>query len=109
MATDRKATRRYTTVLGKMPVSFLDCRDMRHAWKRLDGYHPFGESDQKKYVARKLVCTRCGCERTDVINVQTFDRISTSYHYPTGYQIKNVGGPVDRNALVRREVYARGI
>jgi hypothetical protein len=62
-----------------------------------------------RLVGRTLSCIRCGALRTDVINVRTFDRVSSSYQYPSGYQIKGQGSTAkNRNMFVRREVYERG-
>lgn len=93
--------------LTDLPDQFVECRDMRHAWKVQQGFHEVkGRGKRSRYVARTLKCIRCGGERTDVLNVSTFDRVSTQYHYPEGYQIKgNAVG--NRGTSVRREAFRR--
>jgi hypothetical protein len=90
--------------LGDLPDTYIECRDMRHSWKRQGGYREVQGS--RNLVARTLACTRCGCERTDVISVSTFDRVSTTYHYPEGYTVKG-NKSTKRGMVVRREAYRR--
>ena len=87
-----------------LPDTFIECRDLRHSWKRQGGYRPV--KDSKSLVARTLAWSRCDCERTDVINFRTFDRVSTSYHYPEGYTVKG-NKATKRGMIVRREAYQR--
>lgn len=97
----------FTESLRSMPDEFMDCRDLRHSWVKVKGYTTIDGTDVKKtYVSRELQCLRCGCVRTDVINVRTFDRVSSSYMYQEGYTVKGAGVG-NRAALVRREVYRR--
>jgi hypothetical protein len=90
--------------LGDLPDTYVECRDMRHSWGRRGGYQEVTGS--KNLVARDLECSRCGCVRTDVINVSTFDRVSTAYHYPDGYTVKG-NKSTKRGMVVRREAYRR--
>jgi hypothetical protein len=95
-----------------MPNAFIECRDMRHAWKVVQSYRYIDDGETTrtpKYVSRKLECNRCGCVRTDVLNVRTFDKVATSYDYPEGYTI--LGNKVGRGTanLVRRAVYERDL
>jgi hypothetical protein len=93
-----------------MPNVYIQCRDMRHAWVVAQSYRYIDEGKKApKYVSRKLECSRCGCVRTDVLNVRTFDKVATSYDYPEGYTI--LGNKVGRGTanLVRRAVYERDL
>jgi hypothetical protein len=68
--------------------NFLDCRDLRHAWKR-----KFDDLDkQGKYtdLTRTLVCVRCGTVRKDAYRVTkvSVTRMGSTYHYPEGYRVK---------------------
>ena len=93
----------------ELPTKFLECRDMRHAWKVQSGFRAVGEvKSGVKFVQRTLECQRCKTERVDVLSVRTFDRVSTQYRYPTGYTIPgNTAG--NRGQSIRAEVYARSV
>lgn len=94
--------------LSTLPEKFLDCRDMMHAWKRSGGYRPVGAAKGNvKFLKRAVVCTRCGTEREDVYSMRTMDKVSTSYHYPEGYQIKGNRLRAGRGQSVRRELLLR--
>lgn len=111
-ARERKAAvQHFSKRLHDMPNAFIQCRDMRHAWEVVRSYHLDTTAEGKKpqYVSRQLECNRCGCVRTDVLNVRTFDKVATSYDYPEGYTI--LGNKVGRGTanLVRRAVYERNL
>jgi len=95
--------------LEELPDEFVECRDLRHSWALLQKFHPVdGKTKRVNYVVRTLKCVRCRTERTDVLDVRTFDRVSTAYHYAEGYTIKgNKAG--NRGTLIRREAYRRQV
>lgn len=80
--------------------SFLDCRDLRHAWLR-QGYWTEGG-----YVKRRLLCERCGTTRTDVWSFDGRDRYAGSYDYVDGYLLTGVDGHA-RPTDVRHEIITR--
>lgn len=77
--------------------TFLECRDLRHAWV-VQGY--FSHRGQ---VARQLVCTRCETVRRDIWRPSGV-RKGANYDYPEGYIIP--GGGV-RQLDVRKTVMAK--
>jgi hypothetical protein len=91
--------------LADLADTFLECRELRHSWKRQGKYTEIKGS--KNLVARSLKCSRCEATRTDVLNVQTFDRVGSHYDYPDGYTI--AGNTLRGGAakLVRREAWSR--
>lgn len=91
--------------LADLNDNFLECRELRHSWKRQGKYAEIKGS--KHLVARTLMCSRCDAIRTDVLNVQTFDRVGSTYHYPTGYTIEGNTLRGGAAKLVRREAFAR--
>jgi len=109
--TEKDAIKHFTSKLHDMPGAYIKCRDMRHAWEVIRGYRATealtDNARKPTHVSRQLECSRCGCVRTDVLNVRTFDKVATSYDYPESYVI--LGNKVGRGTanLVRREVYER--
>lgn len=78
------------------PESFLDCRDLRHSWRRLGTFHAYGE------IVRVLLCSRCDTERRDHWSPNGF-RLRSRYIHPNGYKL---GGDVDQQAI-RQQVLHR--
>lgn len=76
------------TEMVAIKENFLDCRDLRHAWKRV-GDNAVTEK-QKTMLTRRLVCVRCGAIRTDsyIVTRVTVQRVGSTYHYPEGYRVK---------------------
>jgi hypothetical protein len=72
---------------GKYP--YEDCRDLRHAWKRLDDVLLEGEV----FFSRTVECIRCGTTRIDVYQVaaqgqKLMIRVGSHYHYPKDYSVR---------------------
>ena len=91
--------------LADLPDDYVECRELRHQWFRQGKYTEVKGS--KGLVARTLECARCEAVRTDVLNVQTFDRVGTTYTYPDNYTIKGNTLRGGAAKLVRREAFAR--
>lgn len=71
-------------VLNSYDETFLECRDLRHAWRRI-GYWNEGWR-----VVKLLQCQRCPTTRR--ISMRANGAIIDSkYEYPDGYQIKGAG------------------
>lgn len=77
--------------------TFLLCRDLRHAWAT-QGFYKAGRD-----LRRRLVCERCGTERTDIWSATGETRLGNAYRYPDGFKI----GRGITWALVRQEVVSR--
>lgn len=109
--------------LEKLPDNFMDCRDMKHSWVRLQDFRPKelhtegaqpGQPGRQKVrmsplVYRQLICTRCGCVRTDTVFLRTFEKLSTTYAYPEDYQLPGVPRGVKSSLVVRQEQYRRAM
>lgn len=112
-ADQAKVEREFGKALTTLPEEFLDCRDMRHSWKRKQDYRPREQAEGGRrsrlspLLYRLLVCTRCGCEREDVIYSRTFERLSTSYKYPEHYQMRGVGAGTKPVTALRAEQWRR--
>lgn len=68
---------------------YNDCRDLRHAWKRLDDEL----MEDSTYFTRTVECIRCGTRRVDVYQVAAqgkhlMFRVGSHYIYAEGYQVK---------------------
>lgn len=83
--------------LHQVQDEYLECRDLRHAWRSLGAFYVGRE------VHRKVVCTRCETEAVDKWTGKG-GRIARQYHYAKGYTVKAVRiKPLD----VRQEVLSR--
>ncbi len=80
--------------------TYLDCRDLRHAWIR-QGYWSDGGA-----VKRRLLCERCGTTRTDSWSFDGRERLSGSYDYVEGYLLEGVDGHAAATD-VRHEIVSR--
>jgi hypothetical protein len=69
--------------LADVPLPFLRCRDLRHAWDEstlVTAPHPDG------IVERAVWCRRCDTRRTEIIEMPDGTVIARRYRYPQGYQ-----------------------
>lgn len=79
--------------------TYLECRDLRHAW-RLLGFYKQGSGQ----LGRRLACTRCNTVRHDIWS-NSGERIKAQYDYVDGYSLKGSGGIEQHD--VRREQIRR--
>lgn len=79
-----------TLELVEIRENFLDCRDLRHAWKRLNDNLDRDAKHKYTDLTRTLVCVRCGTERRDAYRVTrvSVTRLGSTYHYPVGYRVR---------------------
>lgn len=64
---------------------FLECRDMRHSWRRVS--INVNADDTLKRVRR---CRTCKTERSEIVT-QMGHVLSRTYSYPDGYQTHGIG------------------
>jgi hypothetical protein len=64
-----------------MPLAFLDCRDMQHAWIRSHVTQVQGAP----IIERVRRCTRCKTEFVEDISKATGEVIGKQYRYADGY------------------------
>ena len=77
--------------------TFLECRDLKHSWKRQ------GAWNEGTRICRRLVCTRCEMVRIDRWRPNGYREVPR-YIPPPGYYLKGDSyTPVE----VRREVISR--
>lgn len=89
--------RQAAEALHEAKDEYLDCRDLRHAWKVQGVFYSGAE------IHRRLVCPRCKTVATDRWTPRG-ERIARQYSYPKGYETKGVRiRPID----VRKEVLTR--
>lgn len=85
-------------MIGEMPVNFLGCRELRHAWRQQNAV-----LDRKnKVYDRVLVCRNCGTTKTQLVSAVTGEIIQRhSYDYPERYLVKGTGrlGAGDRDMI----------
>jgi hypothetical protein len=72
------------TAIELMPAQFLQCRDFGHSWR------PFKVTQPGPYFEQTLRCARCKTQRTRLLSL-TGARVSSSYDYADGYQMKGYG------------------
>lgn len=82
--------------------TYLECRDMMHAWKTV-GYYNAGSC-----VERLLVCQRCRMQALDFLDQNGVKVRSRRYLYPDDYQVEGGYEKSDVRAerLRRTKVYA---
>ena len=77
-------------ILDDYDETFLDCRDIRHAWERFGA--PWRDGAE---VKRRLVCRRCGTQRVDAWRPDG-GRVDNRYAYAEGYLVAATEGKCDR-------------
>lgn len=68
-----------------MPLEFLQCRDLQHSWDATD---IFVTQPTPNELRRELTCTRCGGIKAQLLDLRTFEVLSTSYEMPIGYRVR---------------------
>lgn len=94
--------------LKNLPASYLDCRDLRHAWMRQGAEWSKQDPMGFRELHRRLRCSRCDTVRTDVYAYPGYERVRSFYDYPEDYQIP-VGDSERRLHFedIREEVFRR--
>jgi hypothetical protein len=108
MATSHAHTTYVDPRLTSMPMEFLDCREMGHAWDRMV------VAAKRRAELAKLgqwqairSCNRCGMRRVDLYDRSTMELLDRAYEAPDGYYLQaheRAEGRLSR-ADVRRAVY----
>ena len=98
------------TVYRDVAATFLECRDLRHAWATSADFSVEVKrvrSRRMKVYTRVLACQRCGVVRTDYFD-EYLDRVALNYDYPDGYQVSRGADGLRGAKAVRVEVLVRG-
>lgn len=64
--------------------NYLVCRDMLHAW---DADSSTITQPDKAHLARQLTCHRCGTIKHQLLDIKSFELVSTRYEVPIGYRL----------------------
>ena len=99
---------RFTKRIQEMELSYLQCRDMRHAWVAVTPF--LVAPDDTGEVYRLLECTRCTTTRADwFITTKSEGLVKTGvvYSYPTGYQLPGYSKLDDTQQYIREEEFRR--
>jgi hypothetical protein len=112
----------FGAALTNMPLTYLQCRDLKHKWNVTRDYHLVDtEKDETiqprlgytTYVRRELRCTRCRKRRIDAFIIenrggwQMLVRLNSTYDDPDGYGVTGIGHLVGASDMVRGEMYRR--
>jgi hypothetical protein len=112
-STVAERTKKVTTTLDDLQDDYLECRDLRHAWRR-SSLHDIevtrNTSGKIIEFTRVITCSRCGTERHTTFQVPSMMIVRNRYAYPSGYML--VGSHSDPSMRVdagdiRREVFKR--
>jgi hypothetical protein len=76
-----------------IPVEFLWCRDMRHAWNpdSLTSREVFNRRIERWEVWRTVRCLNCGGHKTQKLT-KNYQLIRTDYQNPDGYRVEGSKG-----------------
>ena len=81
---------------------FLDCRDMLHAW---DSASSTITQPDPQHLSRQLTCHRCGAIKHQLLDIKSFELVSTRYETPIGYSLpKGVRKTDVRKANIGRQL-----
>jgi len=107
---DAKAAAKLASAIVGISDAWLDCRDMRHAWKVHTDFHVAAFKGIQQ-ITRVLVCIRCETRRKELYSHSGFglDKTRQVYEYPQGYQIKGVPRGVKPKNIVQEEQYRRAL
>lgn len=111
---DKAAASRVAQALTELPESWIQCRDLLHAWKVQEDFHVVPPSNSRRKqleIARTLVCGRCETIRKEVFVQEKFglNKVAQSYSYPENYQIPGVPRGIKPKSIVQAEQYRRAM
>lgn len=90
--------------LKKLDDDYFDCRDLRHAWKKL-GAFTMHNKIMSGQIIRTSQCIRCGTEKWDLWSRDGTVRYHSWYDYPEGYLIKvGLGQRIEADDVRRESV-----
>ncbi len=93
--------------IGDMSDDAIYCRTYGHTnMPRPSGRARRAELRQQGLAESGLVCQVCGRDRTDLIDLSTWEVVSSSTTYPEGYLIKGGQGRLPR-AAARKAMFVR--
>ena len=110
---ERAVPKKERVTLDDLQDDYLECRDLRHAWRR-SSLHDISvvRNTAGKVIefTRVITCSRCGTERHSTFAVPSMQIVRNRYSYPSGYQL--LGSHSDPSLRVdagdiRREVFKR--
>src|SRR5437660_1472348 len=86
--------------LPDMPENYLECRDVRHAWRTAGWFR-----GQRRALRRVLECIRCSTQRIDEFKADGSERTILGYRHADGYLLAGDGRPTAielRKAVISR-------
>lgn len=107
---DKQAAADLANALMDLPDEWVFCRDMRHAWEIMEDFHIMANKGSRiQMLGRTLKCLRCQTHRRETYGKTTYglEKLSQSYGYPDGYQIKGVPRGVKPQSIIQAEQYRR--
>lgn len=92
--------------MGNIPAQydqdFLDCRDLLHAW---DATSATITQPDKNHLARQITCLRCGTIKHQLLDIKSFELVSTKYETPQGYRLPRGVRKTDvRKTVISRQL-----
>lgn len=112
--TDEEAAAAVAAALHELPETFIQCRDVRHAWAVSEDFyvHATGEHKTIQEVRRELVCMRCNTGRVEIYHPTRYmglEKVKQFYVYAEGYQLKRVPRGVKPQQILHAEQYRRAM
>lgn len=91
-----RVTKKVQQALHELPDEFLECRDFGHVPRHIAHWATvLRRNGMAREICRFARCVRCGTERYTYYEYPTMVRISSTYRYPSGYTLKNMGFTTD--------------
>jgi hypothetical protein len=109
---DEKKAADLANALQTLPDTWIECRDMRHAWTVMNDFHvSAGQGRKVAEIRRELVCLRCETVRRETYHQTRFglEKVAQSYGYVEGYEMKGVPRGVKPQAIIHDEMYRRSM
>ena len=84
--TTRKTKAAIRPVVGQIPIEYIDCRTVQHAWK-----YTTVEKKGRRILVQGFRCTRCETVKHQDIDARNGDILKTDYLYHKDYLISGLG------------------
>lgn len=98
--------------LLRKPKRYIICRDIRHAWQPLGGFHyhvQYVEGASSVFVARDFQCIRCESQKKEIYLERKDGKLerygTTKYDYSEEYKLPNKPVGVKPQEIIRQAAY----
>jgi hypothetical protein len=114
--TEERTSQNLAAILRDYSEIYLDCRGIQHRWDTTQDLHIAEKREDGDLVERHAECENCSTLRkqryllrTDRWSVHRLEVLSSTYKYPEGYLMPEMGSTDSPREVLRYEQFLRAV